>query len=237
MPRTAVDYSKTLIYKLVHKDDLENENIYVGSTTDFRRRKWSHKSSCTNVDDVCYNLKVYQNIRENEGWDNWVMLEIEKFPCTDKREAELRERYWCEYYRSKLNSQVPRQSRDEYYENHKEEIKGKCKKYYEENPEKRKEYLQNNVEKIKQYSKEYYDKNYDKIKEYRENSVERMKEYLQNNAEKIKQQTKNYRTNNAEKIKEHKNEKITCDKCGMFSSRQNLIRHKKTEKCINSQKM
>lgn len=30
MPRKTPDYSKTLIYKLVHKDDIDNENIYTG---------------------------------------------------------------------------------------------------------------------------------------------------------------------------------------------------------------
>ena len=95
MPRTPIDNSKTLIYKLVHKDDLENKNIYIGSTTDFRRRKNAHKTTCTNPKSKPYNNKVYQQIRENDGWDTWVMVEIEKFPCTDKREADARERYWC----------------------------------------------------------------------------------------------------------------------------------------------
>ena len=158
MPRTAIDYSKTLIYKLVHKDDLENENVYVGSTTDFRRRKSQHKSNCNNVDSDSHYFKVYQNIRENDGWDEWVMLEIEKFPCTDKREACARERYWCEYYRSKLNTQLPGRTHNqwykEYYQTHKEEIKTQKKKYNEENPEKRKEYRQNNAENINRKRRE-----------------------------------------------------------------------------------
>ena len=35
-------------------------------------------------------------IRENEGWNNWSMIEIEKYPCNDKNEACARERYWYE---------------------------------------------------------------------------------------------------------------------------------------------
>ena len=43
MPRTPIDYSKTLIYKLVKNDDYDNANVYVGSTTDFTRRKTNIK--------------------------------------------------------------------------------------------------------------------------------------------------------------------------------------------------
>ena len=38
MPRTPIDYSNTIIYKLRHKEDNENDNIYVGHTTDFTKR-------------------------------------------------------------------------------------------------------------------------------------------------------------------------------------------------------
>jgi len=48
MPKTAIDYSKTQIYKLIHNDDINNENIYIGSTTNFVKRKWEHKDNCTN---------------------------------------------------------------------------------------------------------------------------------------------------------------------------------------------
>jgi len=159
MPRTPIDYSKTLIYKLVHKDDLENSNIYVGSTTDFRRRKNNHKTNCNNPKASEYNFKVYQNIRENHGWDEWFMLEIEKFPCIDKREADARERYWCEFYKSKLNMLVPGRSSKEYREEHKEEKNEYVKKYYIGHKEERKiyntQYREKHSENIKEYNKEY----------------------------------------------------------------------------------
>ena len=37
-------YQNSIIYKLCHCSDLENENIYIGSTTNFRNRKNGHKS-------------------------------------------------------------------------------------------------------------------------------------------------------------------------------------------------
>ena len=46
MPKNPIDYSKTIIYKIQHieKDDL----IYVGSTTNFTKRKSAHKACCIN---------------------------------------------------------------------------------------------------------------------------------------------------------------------------------------------
>ena len=104
MTRFKTDYSKTIIYKLVKNDDLENENIYVGSTTDFTSRKYAHKNCCNNENSKQHHLKVYKIIRSNGGWSEWSMIEIEKYPCNDKREAETRERYWYEFYNAKLNS-------------------------------------------------------------------------------------------------------------------------------------
>ena len=48
MPKLPIDYSNTTIYKLVHKEDYDNANIYIGSTTDFIRRKNAHKTVCCN---------------------------------------------------------------------------------------------------------------------------------------------------------------------------------------------
>ena len=54
MPKLPRDHSNTIIYKLVHKEDYDNANIYIGSTTDFIRRKNSHKNCC--------NMKNARNI-------------------------------------------------------------------------------------------------------------------------------------------------------------------------------
>lgn len=58
------------IYRLYSK----NENIkdfYIGSTSNFNRRKFQHKKSCYNRRDKKYWLKLYRFIRENGGFDNW----------------------------------------------------------------------------------------------------------------------------------------------------------------------
>lgn len=99
MPKKAIDYSKTIIYKLICKDENVTD-FYVGSTTDFTRRKSSHKSFCNgNI----HNSKNYVVMRENGGWENWKMIEIEKFPCNDSNEATAREQYWINELKANLN--------------------------------------------------------------------------------------------------------------------------------------
>ena len=104
MPRLPIDYSNTIIYKLVHKEDYDNANIYIGSTTDFVTRKNSHKSTCIYEKQTNYNNKKYQYIRENGGWNCFNMIEVEKYPCNDKREAEAREEYWRCHFNAQLNT-------------------------------------------------------------------------------------------------------------------------------------
>ena len=104
MPRKDIDYSKCVIYKIVC-NDLNINELYIGSTTEFIKRKHAHKHNTNN--DNSKDFKVYEFIRNNGGWDNWSMFEIEKFPCRDGQEARARERYWCEQTNSTLNSRVP----------------------------------------------------------------------------------------------------------------------------------
>jgi len=89
MPRVEIDYSKISIYMIQHIED--KSLIYVGSTVNFRCRKNHHKSNCYNEKGKEYNYKVYTMIRENGGWAAFQMLEIKKYPCNDKREAEAEE--------------------------------------------------------------------------------------------------------------------------------------------------
>ncbi len=106
MPRTPTNYSKTIIYKIVCKD-LSIADCYVGHTTDFRKRKYEHKRTCNDASDPKHNLKIYVEIRNNQGWDNWDVIEIEKFCCQDNNEARTRERYWYEILNCTLNTYKP----------------------------------------------------------------------------------------------------------------------------------
>jgi hypothetical protein len=119
MPRVPIDYAKTIIYKIVC-NDLSITDCYVGHTIDFVRRKSSHKNSCTHEKDKNYNLKICKIIRENEGWTNWSMLTIEKYPCKDVFEACIREKYYYEQLHSTLNTRFPQRNEKEYRDMNKE---------------------------------------------------------------------------------------------------------------------
>jgi len=106
MPKTILDYSKTIMYKIVC-NDLSIKQCYVGHTTDMTKRKCAHKSRCNKEKDKGHNLKIYKIIRENGGWDNWTMLLVEKFPCKDKHEACKREREIFEELGAIMNTRRP----------------------------------------------------------------------------------------------------------------------------------
>jgi predicted GIY-YIG superfamily endonuclease len=134
-----VNYGETIIYKLCCKNP-EIKNIYVGHTTNFRRRKWEHKSDCENENKKCYNFNVYSFIRENGSFDNWDMIQIEKYPCENKLQAHQRERYWIENLNANLNCSIPTRSDQEYkkiyYDENRDGLLDKQKKYREQNRDK-----------------------------------------------------------------------------------------------------
>jgi hypothetical protein len=87
-------------YKIVC-DNLPNF-VYVGSTKAFANRKYRHKGNCNNENGKNYNLKIYQTIRDNGGWDNFRMVCIHQQEVNNKRHAEKIE----EDYRVELNGNM-----------------------------------------------------------------------------------------------------------------------------------
>lgn len=122
MPLNKIDYSNTIIYKIVCKD-LDVKCCYTGYTTNLTERKTSHKSDCNNETGTRYNYKVYQTIRANGGFENWSIIQIEVFPCNNRNEAGSRERVWYEILNSNMNTCVPSRSGKEWYQDNKEAIK------------------------------------------------------------------------------------------------------------------
>ena len=127
MPRLPIDYANTVIYKIV-SNDLSITDCYVGHSTDFVRRKQRHKYNCTNE-------KVYKTIRENGGWDNWMMVEIEKYPCKDANETTAKEREWFERLNSSLNMIYPQRGQAEYLKINRDELIMKKRQYNDDHRE------------------------------------------------------------------------------------------------------
>ena len=213
------DYSKTIIYKICC-NDTNIKDIYVGSTCNFTNRKYEHKGKCLNLlnrKGYRYELKLYKFIRENGGWNNWSMIELERYTeCKDKREKEKYEREWYDKLEPSLNSHLPFHTKEEkskyfikYRKDNREKNKEDCKKNYHKNREKRikekKIYRENNPEKVKEQRKKYYEKNKEKIKEQK-------KKYYEKNKEKILK-------------KEKTKERVNCPHCDKEMLKASLNRH------------
>ena len=189
MPKRNIDYSKTVIYKIVC-NNVDVKDLYVGSTTNFTRRKTEHRGNCLYTNYKPHHFKIYQTILKNGGWENWSMIEIEKYPCNDGNEAKARERFWLEGLNATLNMAVPSRSNKEWFDTFREQVNEKSRIRWHENREsnleKHKIYYENNKDIFAQKSKEKYEKNKEDILKYQ-------KEYYKRNRDKKIQYQKDYR--------------------------------------------
>ena len=198
-----VNYQEGLIYKIAHR---YSPYVYIGSTTNFNRRKATHKHRSNT-----HNQKVYQTIRELGGWDNFEMVLVAKCPCDDKKELHAKEFEYQQLFDVNMNMSSASSGLDfsdsEY-----------MKKYYEKNCEKlseyQKKYREKNFEKLCKKSKLYYEKNYEKLRE------------------KNREIGTQYREKNREKIREKGKEKIECE-CGCIVTYSNIVKHRKSQRHLN----
>ena len=202
MPRKPIDYSNTHFYKIVCKDT-NIKSVYVGHTTDFVKRRYAHKNICYNENDRHYNIYLYKFIRENGGWDNWEMINIETRSCKDSLEAKTIEREFTEQLQASLNRVRAVETQ--------EEKTARTKQWNEANEEHRKEYhrqyQQDHKEALRSYGKQYRKDNQDEMKEYR-------KKYYEDSKEAILAKGK---------------VKMTCE-CGDIICKSALNKHLKTKK-------
>jgi len=197
-----------VIYLIKHKT-CDDKKVYVGSTTNLKKRINSHEKRCYYVKSKDYNYKLYKYIRENEGFYMYEFIILECYVCNFKYELHDREDDYIQMYDNNLNSKRAYLTREQ----NKEKQYMRHKKYRDENKEK-----------INEKYKKYYDENKDKIKENK-------KKYRDENKDKIKENKKKYRDENKEKIKERISEKITCE-CGIIVSKNHIARHRKSLKHI-----
>ena len=169
MPRTPTDYSKTVIYKIQHKE--KPELLYIGHTTNLKKRYYAHKSSSQSS-----IFKLYCLIRENGGFDMFEMTQIKDFSCLSKAEALEEEERIIKEYNSTMNGVKASRSdeddiayRKEYYKENKEYISTRWKEYKLENQDKireqRAKYREENREQIREKDRQRRKDNPEKYKE------------------------------------------------------------------------
>ena len=174
MPKKPIDYKKSIIYSITCNSDASLN--YIGSTTEYTKRKASHKKCCNLETDKDHNRFVYITIRENGGWENWTMKPIKEYPCETKIQLLIEEERIRKEMHATLNKQRCITTRDEYNEDQRKRMntpemkewrKNYSKQYYEENKEdflaKRKLYLEANKERDLICRKAYYEKNKEAI--------------------------------------------------------------------------
>ena len=153
MTKKDVDYSNTFFYKIVCRD-LTITDLYVGHTTNFVIRRYSHKNKTIRGN----NIYLYQFIRDNGGWENWDMVLIEQSACVNRLDALKKEREFIELLQASLNKQIPSRTNKEWFEENKDILAEKSKKY-------------RNGEKILEDQKQYRQVNRDKLIEYRQTKI------------------------------------------------------------------
>jgi hypothetical protein len=195
MPRLPIDYKKSIIYKIACKTD--ESLIYVGSTTDFTKRKSQHKLGCSNENRNEYLTYVYQMIRANGGWDSFEMKPIKEFPCENKIQLVIEEERMRKELHANLNKYKAHRTEDEDVEYHKKYNKEYQETHKEQKTVLNKAYYQEHKEQLKEQQKAYQE-------EHKEQMKEQQKAYREENKEQIKEQKKAYYEANKEQIKEQK---------------------------------
>ena len=173
------DYSKGKIYKLFIED--EPNKVYIGSTTlPLEVRLYYHTT-----------LKTSSSNKILNDTKNAKIELLEDYPCSCKKELELRERYWMEQYPNRINKNTPvrtteekkelvrlykeqnidkiRERRKEYYQANKDALLEKANAYYkdEANKQHQREYQVQNRDKLNERRREHYNLNRDKLNERR----------------------------------------------------------------------
>lgn len=106
MPRgtTEDNYEDSKIYKLTATGTTD---CYIGSTSgSLQRRLWHHNHSAANPD----TQKQTRACSLYEGGRTVAIELVEAFPCANKTELNLRERYWIENTPTAINKNIPGQS-------------------------------------------------------------------------------------------------------------------------------
>jgi hypothetical protein len=204
-----------IMYKICPKNK-ELALCYVGHTTNFSERMRQHKLQALNENGNKSHQKHYVAIRENGCWDEWEMIEIEKFNGKTKLESRMREQELIKEHKANLNilsAFVTEEQRaltkkaitEKYREENKELLKEQTKKYKQDHKEiiseQMKKYREENKEKIKATTKEYIDNN-------REKHDETQKAWREKNKEISKEKRKIYEAKKKEERLLAKPEKL-----------------------------
>ena len=98
MPINNIDYTKTIIYKIQHKE--KPEWLYIGHTTNYDSRKYQHQKASK---DKNPSSPFYKRIQDNGGWNNFIMAPIKQINCDSRIDALIEEQKTIDELGATLN--------------------------------------------------------------------------------------------------------------------------------------
>ena len=186
MPKVPMDYSKTHFYKIVCKNP-NIQDLYIGHTTEFTKRKNQHKTRCCNPENPKHHFTVYRFIRDNGHWENWEMVLIHTLHCENKLDALRIEREIFDELKPTLNILKPMTTNEE-------------KKSYQQ------EWYVKNIDTVSE-----------KHKRYRDEHAEQFKQDRKDNPEKYRERDRQNYLNRPPEFFENQKRKVECSCGGRYS--------------------
>jgi hypothetical protein len=199
-----VNYSNGKIYRIVN---IENETIYIGSTTtSLSKRLASH---------------------EHRGNGNKIVL-VKECPCENNEQLRREEQKCIEEHEGLLLNERRAYQTEEQLKEQDRELQ---RKWYEANREKHSEFCRKwreaNREKCNEHKRKWREANREKHNEY-------SRKWHEANREKHNEQKCKYREANREQILSKAREKITCPHCGGEVRKDGLLKHQRSKKCMKA---
>ena len=208
MPR-AQNFSQSAIYQIRCIES--RKIIYIGSTTDFRKRGSRHKYICKTESDTHHHLPVYIYIRENGGWDAYEVIPVEHLVLNNRVELRIAEQREMDRHAGLQNVHYAKRSDAEYCAANKDKI-----------AEYKAQYRAANADAICERQKQYRAENKTAI-------AEKNQQYSAANRDKLNEKGKQYYAANADIIAMKNRVRVTCE-CGCIVANCSLLRHTKTKK-------
>ena len=130
MPRPP-NLDNCIIY---HIRELETRRVvYVGSTTNFTKRRYAHKSACSVVSHSNYHLPIYEHIRKTGGLHLYELIPVLYFTCTNAMELRIAEQREIDRHTGLFNACYAVRSSAQYRADNKDKIAEYKEQYQIEN--------------------------------------------------------------------------------------------------------
>jgi hypothetical protein len=205
------------------------DKVYIGSTKkSINERLQKHEANYRHFKDGKTNYTTSFEILE---FKNCKIELLENKFCQSKEEQDMVECNYIINTPNTVNKYLPGRTKEQYYQDNKEDILTYQRQYRQENKEhileQQRQYRQDNKEDLQRYyreNKEYYNRRYIENKEH---ILEQHRQYKQENKEHILERQRQYYQVNEQKIKEKHN--CLCGGKYTYSSK---TRHFKTAKHI-----